>query len=116
MSAPDTPARRKPELPAHDLVVAEAFDLHPGLRRVIFAAPGFDYRPGQDLVLLLPLPDGEVGRRHYTIRGRDAQGRLAVDFVMHGATPGPDFARNARPGDRIAVRGPRGRSWTCRAE
>lgn len=110
MNAPETP-RRKPELPAHDLTVADAFDLHPGMRRVVFDAAPFDYRPGQDLVFMLPLPGGETGRRHYTIRNRDAAGRLAVDFVMHGATPGPEFARHAQPGDRVTVRGPRGRSW-----
>lgn len=110
MSGAETP-RRKPELPAHELVVVEAFDIHPALRRMVFDAPTFDYRPGQDLVFLLPLPDGEAGRRHYTIRGRDPAGRLMVDFVMHGTTPGPDFARHAKVGDRVAVRGPRGRSW-----
>lgn len=107
--------RRKPDLPTFDLVVTEAFDLHAGLRRVIFEAPAFAYRPGQDLVLLLPLGNGETGRRHYTIRTRDEVGRIAIDFVMHGKTPGPEFARNARPGDRITARGPRGRSW-LRAE
>ncbi|MAL97719.1 MAG: NADPH-dependent ferric siderophore reductase [Alteromonadaceae bacterium] len=99
----------KPMLPTRELTVVSAQDVHPGLRRVIFDTPAFAYRPGQDLVFLLPLPDGETGRRHYTIRQRDAAGRIAVDFVMHGPTPGPDFARTARPGDRVSARGPRGR-------
>lgn len=110
MNATTSP-RRKPDLPTHELTVASAYDIHPGLRRMVFDAPRFDYRPGQDLVFLLPLADDETGRRHYTIRGRDAVGRLLVDFVMHGTTPGPEFARHATPGDRVTVRGPRGRSY-----
>src|SRR5690606_36332274 len=30
------------------------------------------------------------------------------DFVLHGDTPAPVWARNARAGDEIATRGPRG--------
>ena len=109
-----TPTPGRPPLPLLDLTVVEAFDLHPGLRRVVFTCadglPG--YKPGNDLVFLLPLPDGTEGRRHYTIRGADAaKGTLWVDFVMHADTPGPRFARTARAGDRVQARGPRGRTF-----
>lgn len=103
--------RRRPDLPTHELSVVEAYDVHEGLRRIVFDAPRFDYKPGQDLVLMLALGDGTIGRRHYTIRDRDAEGRLLVDFVLHGVGAGAEFARNAVAGDTVTVRGPRGRSW-----
>jgi len=114
---PDAPVppRRRPDLPTLLLTVVEAHDLIPGLRRVILTAPDaapLAYKPGQDLVFMLPMPDGELGRRHYTIRAQDpATGHIAVDFVMHGDSPGPRFARDARPGDRVEARGPRGNTW-----
>ncbi len=103
--------RRRPELPTYELTVADSFDLHPGMRRVTFDAPVFDYKPGQDLVLMLPLEDGNLGRRHYTIRHRTEQDRISIDFVMHGEGAGPRFARNAKAGQKVQARGPRGRSW-----
>lgn len=106
--------RQRPDLPTLDLTVVDSFDLHPGLRRVVFTAEGGlpDYKAGNDLVFMLPLPDGSLGRRHYTIRGADRdKGTFVVDFVMHADTPGPRFARTARPGDRVQARGPRGRTF-----
>ena len=111
-----TPAdapRRRPVLPSRLLTVADAYDINPGMRRVLLTvddATDFTYRPGQDIVFLLPLGNGEFGRRHYTIRQFDRQtGTLAVDFVMHGNTLGPNFARGAKAGDTVEVKGPRGR-------
>lgn len=103
--------RRRPDLPTHEFTVVEAFDIHKGLRRVVFDAPAFDYKPGQDVVFILTLEDGTTGRRHYTIRARDAQGRILIDFVMHGAGVGAALARDAAAGQKFTVRGPRGRSW-----
>lgn len=108
------PVRRKPDLPTWELSVVEAHDVSPTMRRVIFTAPNISemtYRPGQDLVLMLPLQDGATGRRHYTIRWLDrSAGHLAVDFFMHGDTPGPRFARNAKSGELVTARGSRGRT------
>lgn len=114
LAMPAAAPRQRPELPTLDLTVVDAFDLHPGLRRVVFTADGGlpDYKAGNDLVFMLPLPDGSLGRRHYTIRAADRdKGTLAVDFVMHADTPGPRFARNAKAGDRVQARGPRGRTF-----
>jgi NADPH-dependent ferric siderophore reductase len=81
------------------------------MRRLTFAAgglDGFDHRPGQDLVLMLDNPEGEPLRRHYTIRDRDADS-LTLDFVLHGhGGPAERWAIEARPGDRLDARGPRG--------
>ncbi|SIR09303.1 NADPH-dependent ferric siderophore reductase, contains FAD-binding and SIP domains [Rhizobium sp. RU35A] len=105
--------RQRPQLPSWTLTVADAFDITPQMRRVLFSIDrfaDFTYKPGQDIVFFLPLENGETGRRHYTIRNidRDA-GTIAVDFVMHGNTPGPNFARQAKAGDTVEVKGPRGR-------
>lgn len=50
-------------------------------------------------------------RRVYTIRRVDpARGELCVDIVVHpgDATPGSDFALDARPGDLVGIAGPGG--------
>ena len=68
------------------------------------------YKPGQDLVLAMPLGDGTTGRRHYTIRRFDpAAKRLDIDFVLHGDSPSGNWARTVRPGDRIEAMGPWGK-------
>ena len=103
---------RRPHLPEWTLSVVESFDVTPRMRRVVFTADNlhdFDYKPGQALVMQMPLGDGETGRRDYTIRSLDkAAGRLAIDFVLHGSTPAPSWARGAKAGDVIVARGPRG--------
>ncbi|SEN70465.1 NADPH-dependent ferric siderophore reductase, contains FAD-binding and SIP domains [Loktanella fryxellensis] len=110
-----TPPRRErgrgPDLPTH---VAQVVDSRPAparMQRVVLALPdGADltYRPGQALVVLVPLGDGTTGRRDYTIRAAGA-GHVTIDVLRHGPTPGPQWATTARPGDRVTIRGPRGR-------
>lgn len=103
---------QRPPLRSWNLQVVDSFDAAPNMRRVVLTADDigeFAYKPGQALVLMIPLPDGETGRRDYTIRGMDLRaGTISIDFVLHGETPAPIWARNARPGDRIEARGPRG--------
>jgi NADPH-dependent ferric siderophore reductase len=99
------------------LRVLDAADLTPRLRRVRLTGDDlaeFDPKPGQELILQLPQAGGDPAKRHYTIRRYDrTTGTIDVDIVLHGgahATPGVAWARNARPGDTIDVRGPRGRN------
>ena len=110
---PAAPASR-PALEEWLLSVVEAFDVEPRLRRVVFTADSLDqldYRPGQALVLRMPLPEGGTGRRDYTIRWLDRSAkRLAIDFVLHGATPAPSWARAAQAGHTLLAHGPRGRT------
>lgn len=105
---------RRPNLPEWTFTVIESFDVAPRMRRVVLTADNldtFDYKPGQALVMQVPLPDGGTGRRDYTIRSLDKVAkRLAVDFVLHGDTPAPTWARKAKAGDEIVTRGPRGRT------
>lgn len=92
--------------------VVDAFDVTPRMRRVVFTAEdldALDYRPGQEIIMLLPV-DGGVERRHYTIRSLDrARKMLDVDFVLHGDSPAGRYCRSAKPGDTVTVLGPRGR-------
>jgi NADPH-dependent ferric siderophore reductase len=93
--------------------VVEAFDVTPRMRRVRLTGGdlvGFTYKPGQEIILRLPQPDGEVLRRHYTIRKFDAaRNILDIDFVMHGNSPATNWARGAKAGDHLEFTGPRGR-------
>lgn len=106
--------RGPPRLPLWELEVVGAEDVAPRMRRVTLTAPGLDafaYRPGQSLVLAFPAGENDRGRREYTIRSFDAvRGEITLDFLLHGATPGPAWARSAGPGTRIEGRGPRGRT------
>jgi NADPH-dependent ferric siderophore reductase len=103
----------RPPRPTWRLTVVGAGDVTPRMRRVSFVGDlgAFEHRPGQDLVLNLPGPYGATFRRHYTIRSFDrAEERLEIDFVLHGAAPAADWARNAKLGDEITAEGPRGRT------
>ena len=97
------------------LTVAETCELTPRMRRVTLTADqleGFDPKPGQDVVLMLPDVDGGLGRRHYTVRSYDpASQRIAIDVVMHGDyTPATRWALGSLPGDEVLAFGPRGRN------
>ena len=87
----------------------------PRMLRIEFKGADLDelvWKRGQDLVLELPLADGAIARRHYTIRNHDAAAKtLAIDFVLHGPSPAGDWARAAKPGDSIAAAGPRGHTY-----
>ncbi|MDX3927000.1 MAG: DUF2218 domain-containing protein [Shinella sp.] len=121
----------------HEVTVVSAEDVTPHMRRVKFAcADVAPFARGDIHVRLLVPPKGrppvwpglrEDGRvawpegedellvRVYTIRAVDAErGELWVDFLQHPApgvsTPGADFARDARPGEKVALLGPGGGS------
>ncbi|MGZ3410097.1 MAG: siderophore-interacting protein [Xanthobacteraceae bacterium] len=93
--------------------VTEAFDVAPHMRRVRLSSgdlTGFSFKPGQEIILRLPQPNGETARRHYTIRKFDAANNVVdIDFVMHGDSPATKWARGVKPGDMLEFTGPRGR-------
>ncbi len=102
-----------PARPSWRLTVVGAVDVTPRLRRVSFVGDlgGLQHRPGQDLALNLPGPQGATHRRHYTIRRFDrTEERLDVDFVLHAVSPATNWARGAALGDEITAHGPRGRT------
>ncbi|WP_414472182.1 siderophore-interacting protein [Microvirga sp. M2] len=105
-------AHQRPPLRSWTLRVLDSFNVDPDMRRVVLTADdiaAFAYKPGQAIVMMVPLPDGGTGRRDYTIRNLDrAAGTISVDFLLHGDTPAPTWARQAKTGDTIEVKGPRG--------
>jgi NADPH-dependent ferric siderophore reductase len=107
-------AMLRPPLRSWTLVVNGRRQITPRMLRVSFAAAELAdqaWKPGQDLVLSLPQPDGATARRHYTIRDVDrAAGRVDIDFVLHGDSPANNWARSAKTGDRLEAQGPRGRT------
>ena len=70
---------------------------------------GFEFAPGQDLMLAVPTSDGTINRR-YTVRRADpAAGTVDLDLVVHGDGPGARWATDAPLGSSIAAVGPRGK-------
>ena len=82
------------------------------MRRVSLVADDmedFSWTPGQDMVLELPLPGGEIARRHYTIRHYDAaEQRIDIDFALHGAGASARWLKDVKIGGRLIATGPRG--------
>lgn len=123
----------RPDLPYFRAMrVAAAYPVTPRMRRVVlegdaahFASGGLHVRllippAGRTPVWPHAAPDGRIVwpagadaviPRVYTVREVDAAaGTLALDMVLHpgAATPGSDFARDARPGDPVGLLGPGG--------
>jgi NADPH-dependent ferric siderophore reductase len=117
----------------HHVTVLGAHDVTPRMRRVRFGCADVAPFVGGDMhvrVLIPPRgrmpvwpryredgriawPEGEdaLTVRAYTLREIDAgRGEFSIDVFQHAvpgiATPGGDFARDARIGDRLAVLGP----------
>lgn len=97
------------------LSVLAVEDLTPRMRRITFS--GADLRDFQSfgaddhVKILLPDPanPGQLAMRDYTPRTFDAAAeRLTIDFALHESGLATAWARNARPGDRLTVAGPRG--------
>lgn len=59
-------------------------------------------------------PQDKAARRVFTLRQFDAaRASLAIDVLLHGPGLASQWARQARPGDTLAMAGPRsGFSWT----
>lgn len=104
----------RPNLPSYQVTVVKSLDVAGNMRRVILALPedlALSYQPGQAVVMMIPTADGEVGRREYTIRSHNLDsGTIAIDFFIHGDTPGPRWARDVKAGDSVEIKGPKGRT------
>lgn len=91
----------------HEVTVTGVRDLSPRFRRVDLEGPALrsePWRAGDKVQVFLP----EVGMRTYTPFAWDAQ-RGATSFLvyLHGATPGAEWGRTLRVGDRVQFFGPR---------
>ena len=105
----------KANIRSWDLEVIDSYDVEPNMRRVVFTCDDIaelSYKPGQAIVFMLPTANGEVGRRHYTIRYMDRPGRtFSVDFQKHGEGLAVRWAMSVKPGSRVEAKGPRGGAW-----
>ena len=116
-TAPDSGNPDIPEPQPWSLRVDEVSEVTPSMRRIRFVsaegAPdigGLRCLPGQDMAIGVPVGDGTVVRRRYTIRAFDAgAGTLDADFVMHGDGPAARWAAGATPGQVVEVVAPRGK-------
>ncbi|HEY1751785.1 MAG TPA: siderophore-interacting protein [Caulobacteraceae bacterium] len=110
--SPRLPVARPPR-PIWRLTVVGARDVTPRMREVSLIGDdlaAFDHKPGQDLVLNIPV-DGGAAKRHYTVRRFDRDElRLDIQFVMHGDSPATRWARLAACSDPLVAEGPRGRT------
>jgi NADPH-dependent ferric siderophore reductase len=97
-----------------ELEVVEVGDLGRSMRRIRLtgaALANFEYRVGQDVMLVLGgTPDRPLSRR-YSIRSLDRQTRLLeLNIVVHGVEgPGARWAAGTQVGDRVDGVGPRGK-------
>jgi len=89
--------------------------LTPSMLRLTFSSPDLaDFcsrAPDDHIKLFLPDPEnhGEMLMRDYTPRAFDPERKiLTIDFAVHQAGPAIEWALKARPGDQIAIGGPRG--------
>ena len=96
------------------LEVVESRMITPRMHRIRLGGSepgGFDYRPGQDVMVWVPADGGRMLYRRYTIRHFDREtGSIDLDIFVHGkGGPGENWAKTVRPGDVVDVVGPRGK-------
>lgn len=105
--------RVRHELKLRELVVAGIDRLTPGFVAITltgealadFSSLGFD----DHVKLMFDGAGGEQVRRDYTPRRFSREAReLCIEFALHGEGAASDWARHAKPGDRLLVGGPRG--------
>lgn len=113
IESPSRIRRVRHELRRRELLVRRVQPLGPGFVAVTlggaelegFVSLSFD----DHLKLFVPGPDGELQRRDYTPRHHDAaRQELTLELALHGSGPASDWARRVRPGDTVAIGGPRG--------
>ena len=67
--------------------------------------------PDDHIKVFFPTADGGTDARDYTPRHFDsAANELSIDFYLHEAGAGANWARHAAPGDKLQIGGPRGSS------
>jgi len=106
-----TRLRREPK--RRTVTITSVERLTPLMRRITVQSPDLvDFEsaaPDDHIKLFLTDAAGETCMRDYTPRRFDrATATLTIDFALHQSGPASDWARAARPGDRLAIGGPRG--------
>ncbi|WP_137679799.1 siderophore-interacting protein [Aurantiacibacter suaedae] len=97
------------------LTVLSTAQVSPNMRRITLGGPGLADFPAEQqggyVKLRLPLPDGKIAVRTYTIRAQRADA-LDIDFALHAETasghagPATEWALSVEPGETIEVGGP----------
>jgi len=105
--------RHRHELKRRVLTVAKAFRLTPHMQRIVLQGPDLadfvSLAPDDHVKLIFPSDTDAPLLREYTPRAFDAIAQsLTLDFALHDAGPATAWALGARPGDTLAVAGPRG--------
>jgi NADPH-dependent ferric siderophore reductase len=105
--------RVRHEIVRRDLEVARVALLSPNMRAVTFAGAslqGFVSASFDDhLKFMFTDAQGELVRRDYTPRHFDpVKLELTIEFALHGDGMASNWARQAAPGQRAVVAGPRG--------
>lgn len=110
---PADPFRSMPGTVRMELRVVESSPQTPSMQRLVLTAPelgDFDYRPGQDVMLMVDGDGNRPVRRRYTIRSLDpARQLLTLNVVRHSDGPGERWVRAAQPGVTVEGIGPRGK-------
>jgi NADPH-dependent ferric siderophore reductase len=114
VKGPDDLVAMLPGVGRWTLEVVESRMVTPRMHRIKVGGAelgGFEYLPGQDVMLWIPADGGQMLYRRYTIRNFDHEtGSLDLDIFEHGTGgPGEHWAKTARPGDLVEVVGPRGK-------
>lgn len=111
--APPEIRRVMHELQRRDLTVVDVGRVTPHMIRITLQDDSLrdfpSVSPDDHIKIFVPQNDGEMARRDYTPRVFDcAAGTLVLDFVDHDGGPAADWARSAKPGDHLAIGGPKG--------
>lgn len=98
-----------------NLTVKQVQSLTPRMLRITLTGEelaGFvSPSPDDHIKVFFPTADGGSENRDYTPRCIDVANRsLSIDFVLHEGGVASTWARQARPGDRLQIGGPRGSS------
>lgn len=105
--------RVRHEIKRRTLTVTTVEYVTPQMLRITLAgedlADFISAAPDDHVKIFLPTTIGEPERRDYTPRRYDNDARsLVLDFAVHEAGPATRWALDARPGDTLAIGGPRG--------
>jgi NADPH-dependent ferric siderophore reductase len=93
------------------LTVMGIVRIAPRMLRITLSGSGIEtmnWRPAQDLTLLITRVAGRDIRRRYTIAGQEHD-QVHLDVYLHGHGMGSAWAGALRPGDTVSAIGPRGK-------
>jgi ferredoxin-NADP reductase len=110
-----TIGRRSPWTPAE---VVEVRDETSAIRTLVLDVPGWPgHRAGQSVDVRLTAESGYATQRPYSLATAPEDPRLELTVERMGdGEVSPWLAREARPGDRLELRGPGGRSFSWHVE